>query len=212
MVSFGGPAGSAKSGTVRPSWTSESPMPDVAKLETVRELISAEEITRRRRELAGEIERDYGGEDLLLVCILRGSMVFFVDLAREIDLPLRFDYVDVSSYGDGTSPGALELRADLREPIEGRHVLLVEDIVDTGRTARFLVDRLSARGPASLHVAALLDKPSRRVVDVEIAYCGFTIPDRFVVGYGLDWAQLYRNLPYIGVLDALDGAGAARIE
>ncbi len=171
---------------------------------TPRVLIPEVDISWRRRELAVEISRDYEGRDLVLVCILQGSMVFFVDLARDIPNPLRFDYVGVTSYGDGTtSSGQPQIRADLSRSIEGKHVLLVEDIVDTGITASFLLERFAGRDPASLKLAALLDKPARRQIDVDIDYLGFTIPDEFVVGYGLDYAQLWRNLPYIGVLDGV---------
>jgi len=169
--------------------------------EEIRVLFTAEGIARRRREIAAEISRDYVDCDLVMVCILKGSMPFFVDLCREMSLPVRYEYVGVSSYFEGTeSSGRVELTADLNESIEGKHVLLVDDIVDTGRTVRFLCNQLGGRNPASLKLAALLDKPSRRVVEVDIAYVGFTIPDEFVVGYGLDYKQRYRNLPYIGVL------------
>jgi hypoxanthine phosphoribosyltransferase len=178
-------------------------MPPATNLEDVQVLISADKIAGRRRELAAQISQDYAGEELLLVCILKGSMVFFVDLAREITLPLRFDHIGVSSYSDSTtSTGRVELRTDLSESITGKHVLLVEDIVDTGLTLDFLRRHLADREPASLKVAALLDKPDRRQVEVDVAYTGFTIPNKFVVGYGLDYAGMFRNLPYIGVLES----------
>jgi hypoxanthine phosphoribosyltransferase len=169
---------------------------------SVRVLITEAEITTRLEELAREISRDYEGKDLVLVCVLKGSMVFFADLARKITTPLSFDYICVSSYDSGTeSEGSPELRTDLSEPVSGRHVLIVEDIVDTGLTMEYLFDLLASRGAASLKVVALLDKPARRKREVEIAYRGFEIPDEFVVGYGLDYRQRYRNLPYIGSLE-----------
>ena len=176
-------------------------MPQVTNPADVRVLIPADEIARRCKEIAAEISKDYAGEELVLVCILKGSMVFFADLARDLDVPLRFDHIGVSSYGDGAVSGELTLRTDVSETITGRHVLLVEDIVDTGRTIDFLTRHLSPREPASLRVAALLDKPERREVAVDVAYTGFEIPNEFVVGYGLDYGQMYRNLPYIGVIE-----------
>ena len=174
----------------------------------VRVLISEDEITARMEELALEISRDYEGKDLVLVCVLKGSMVFFADLARKITIPLRFDYICVSAYGDGSeSGGGHELRTDLHESVSGRHVLLVEDIVDTGLTMEYLFSLLSSRGAASLDVVALLDKPARRKREVDIAYRGFEIPDEFVVGYGLDYRQQYRNLPYIGALESSSPLG-----
>ena len=175
---------------------------------SVRVLISEDEITARMEELALEISRDYEGKDLVLVCVLKGSMVFFADLARKITIPLRFDYICVSSYDDGSeSGGDHELRTDLNESVSGRHVLLVEDIVDTGLTMEYLFSLLSSRGAASLDVVALLDKPARRKREVDIAYRGFEIPDEFVVGYGLDYRQQYRNLPYIGALESSSPLG-----
>jgi hypoxanthine phosphoribosyltransferase len=183
-------------------------MPGNEEEPSVRVLISEDEITARMKELAFEISSDYEGKDLLLVCVLKGSMVFFADLARKITIPLRFDYICVSSYGDGSeSGGAHELRTDLNESVSGRHVLLVEDIVDTGLTMEYLFGLLSSRGAASLDVVALLDKPARRKWEVDIAYRGFEIPDEFVVGYGLDYRQQYRNLPYIGALESSSPLG-----
>lgn len=177
-------------------------MLEIGESSSVRVLVPEAEITRRVRELAKEISRDYEGKDLVLVCVLKGSMVFFADLARNITTPLSFDYICVNSYGDKTESGEeIELRTDLSEPVSGRHVLVVEDIVDTGRTMEYLFELLASRGAASLKVVALLDKPARRKREVEIAYRGFEIPDEFVVGYGLDYRQLYRNLPYIGALE-----------
>ena len=177
-------------------------MSGIGESSPVRVLVPEEEITRRLGELAEEISRDYAGKDLVLVCVLKGSMVFFADLARKITTPLSFDYICVNSYGDDTeSGGEIELRTDLSESVAGRHVLVVEDIVDTGRTMEYLFELLAGRGAASLRVVALLDKPARRKREVEIAYRGFEIPDEFVVGYGLDYRQRYRNLPYIGALE-----------
>ena len=168
----------------------------------VRVLFSPPKIDARQVELARQISRDYAGQELFLVCILKGSMHFFSDLARQLTLPVRYGYLGVSSYkGGADSSGTVEFTTDLQDSIEGRHVLLVDDIVDTGRTLRRVVERLRERGPASIKLATLLDKPSRRVVDVAIDYRGFTIPDEFVIGYGLDYGELYRNLPFIGVLE-----------
>ncbi|MFH0871209.1 MAG: hypoxanthine phosphoribosyltransferase [bacterium] len=164
-------------------------------------LISKEEIARRVRELAQQITSDYAGKDLVLVCILKGATIFWSDLSRQIDLPLVSDFVAVSSYGDKTtSSGVVKFRLDLSQGIEGRDVLIIEDIVDTGRTLACLKENLLTQRPASLRICALLDKPSRREVGVFIDYIGFTVPNAFVVGYGLDFGQRYRNLPYIAVL------------
>lgn len=165
----------------------------------VRELISAEEIARRCRELGAEITRDYTGEEVTLVCVLLGSLPFFGDLAREVKLATRFDALQASSYHGGTtSTGAVELVRSLRHPVEGRHVLVVEDIVDTGLTMQRVLGHLREMNPASLKLVSLLDKPSRRKVEVPVDYIGFTIEDRFVVGYGLDYDEQLRNLPFIG--------------
>jgi hypoxanthine phosphoribosyltransferase len=181
---------------------SEEAMTTIAATERIRVLLSAEAIRHRIQDLAAELSRDYAGKEPILVCILKGSMVFFVDLARELAIPVRYDYVAVSSYREGTrSSGRPELTMDFTESVEGKHVLLVEDIVDTGLTLTALLDALRARGPASLAVVALLDKPARRRVEVQIDYLGFRIGDEFVVGYGLDWGGKFRNLPYIGVLE-----------
>lgn len=164
-------------------------------------LLDAEQIARRVTEMGEHISADYAERDLLLVCILKGSLVFFGDLCRHVALPARVDTLAVSSYHGGTSSsGAVRFVSDLRESIEGRDVLLVEDIVDTGLTINHLTRVLAARNPASLRVATLLDKPSRRKVEVDVAYRGFEIPDRFVVGYGLDYMEYFRNLPYVAVL------------
>jgi hypoxanthine phosphoribosyltransferase len=165
-------------------------------------LLSAEEIAVRVRELGEELTREYSGKPLVLVCVLKGSFLFAADLARAIDLPLRIDFLGVRSYGvDTETSGVVQITNDLSRPIEHEHVLLVEDIVDTGLTIAYLMDLLRTRGPASVRVCSLLHKPARARVAVKIDYLGFTIEDRFVVGYGLDFAERYRNLPYIGVVE-----------
>ena len=152
-------------------------------------------------EIAREIERDYQGKEPLLVSVLRGSFVFMADLVRSINLPCTVDFMAVSSYGAGTaSSGQVKIVKDLSEHIEGKDVIVVEDILDSGNTLNYLLKILQARHPASIRLCTLLDKPSRRVKPVELHYSGFSIPDYFVVGYGLDFAERYRNLPYIGVL------------
>lgn len=167
----------------------------------VRELISADRIAARVAEMGAEIACDYRGGDLLLVGVLRGSFVFMADLARHIDLPLAVDFLGVESYGDATeTSGVARITSDLGRPVAGKDVLVVEDIVDTGLTLSYLLELLRDRGPRSVRVAALLHKPARARLRVAIDYLGFTIEDVFVVGYGLDHAQLYRNLPYVGVV------------
>ncbi|HOB22043.1 MAG TPA: hypoxanthine phosphoribosyltransferase [Bacillota bacterium] len=164
-------------------------------------LITTEQLQEKVKELGAQIAQDYKGKDLLAVCILKGSVIFFADLLRAIDLPLETDFVAISSYGHSTSSsGVVRLLKDLDQNIQGRNVLVVEDIIDSGLTLKYLLDNLSSRKPASLAVCTLLDKPERRMVDIDLAYNGFSIPDKFVVGYGLDYAEKYRNLPYIGVL------------
>jgi hypoxanthine phosphoribosyltransferase len=167
----------------------------------VETLFSAEQIDARVRELGAEITRDYKGRSLVLLCVLKGSFVFAADLARCIDLPLRIEFLGVQSYGDDTeSSGIVQITQDLTRPVEGEDVLVVEDIVDTGLTLHYLAEQMRARHPKSIKICALLHKPSRMKVQVDIDYLGFTVDDVFVVGYGLDWAQLYRNLPEIGVV------------
>lgn len=164
--------------------------------------ISEEKITARICELAGEINREYAGKELRLVIILKGSIFFACELAKRLTVPLTLDFMDVSSYGEGmVSAGKITIKKELDEDIFGEHVLIVEDIVDSGTTLSHLKKLLLARNPASLKIAALLDKPERRVTEIEPDFCGFRIPNRFVVGYGLDYAQKYRNLPYIGVME-----------
>jgi hypoxanthine phosphoribosyltransferase len=162
---------------------------------------TAEQLAARLRELGTLITRDYQGKDLVVVGVLKGSVLFFADLIRQIDLPLAIDFLGLSSYGSGTeSSGVVRITSDLSRPIEGKHVLVVEDIVDTGLTMQFLLDNLATRHPASVKICALLEKPSRAKVKVPIDYKGFVIPDAFVVGYGLDFDERLRNLPFIGVM------------
>jgi hypoxanthine phosphoribosyltransferase len=169
----------------------------------IKELLTAEKIAARIAELGAEITRDYEGRELVLVGVLKGSFLFMADLARAIaSTEVRIDFLGLASYGDETSSsGVVQITADLSKPVEGKHVLVVEDIVDTGLTMDYLMDNLRTRHPASVKLCSLLHKPSRQKVTVPIDYLGFTIPDLFVVGYGLDYAQRYRNLPYIGVLE-----------
>lgn len=164
-------------------------------------LISEEEVERRIRELADQITKDYEGKEVHLICVLKGSVFFTCELAKRIDLPVTIDFMSVSSYGNQTeSTGRVKIVKDLDESIEGKDVLIIEDIIDSGRTLSYLMDMMRVRKPASLKLITLLDKPDRRVTDVEVDYTGFVIPDEFVVGYGLDYSQKYRNLPYIGVI------------
>ena len=164
-------------------------------------LLTKEQLEQRIKELGAEITRDYQGKELVLAAVLRGSYVFMADLTRAIDLPLTVDFMAVSSYGAGTvSSGQVEIKKDLSDPIEGKNLLIIEDILDSGNTLYYLLDVLSARHPASIRICTLLDKPERRVKPIKADYSGFVIPDAFVVGYGLDYAEKYRNLPYVGVL------------
>jgi hypoxanthine phosphoribosyltransferase len=164
-------------------------------------LLSEEQIRQRTRELAHEISKDYAGQDLLLICVLKGGVVFLVDLMRELTIPHAVDFMATSSYGAATeSSGVVRILKDLERPIQGRHVLIVEDIIDTGHTLDYLTRILRERNPASLRICTLLNKPERREVDMRIDYLGFNIPNKFVVGYGLDYGEVYRNLPFVGVL------------
>ncbi len=168
------------------------------------ELYSARAIADRVSELGAEITRDFAdcGEEVTLLGVLKGSFVFLADLARAVHLPATCDFIGIASYGDETrSSGVVKITSDVTKPIEGRHVVIVEDIIDTGLTAAYLLQNLSTRSPASIKLCSLLHKPSRTQVDVSIDYLGFTIPDKFVVGYGLDIAQQYRNLPFIGYVE-----------
>lgn len=169
--------------------------------ESVSVLISEEEIDHRIRELGEQISRDYAGKQIHLICVLKGGVFFMCELAKRISLPLTMDFMSVSSYGDATSSsGAVRIVKDLDQSIAGKEVLIVEDIIDSGNTLHYLVGMLGDRKPASLQICTLLDKPSRREAQVDVHYSGFEIPDAFVVGYGLDYKQVYRNLPYVGVV------------
>src|SRR3954468_9480247 len=169
-------------------------------------LVQPDELAHRVRELGGEISRDYAGRDLLLIGVLKGAVFFLADLMRHIDVPCEVDFMAVSSYGSSTdTSGVVRILKDLDAPLEGRHVLIVEDIVDSGLTLQYLMRTLETRGPASLEVCALLTKPERRLVETPARYVGFEIPDKFAIGYGLDYAERYRNLPYVATLQ-LEGA------
>jgi len=179
-------------------------------------LISRQALRERVAALGEQISRDYAGKELVLVGILKGSVVFLSDLMRAIDLPVSIDFMAVSSYGAAAkSSGVVRISKDLDHPIKGKHVLVVEDILDSGRTLRYIMKLMAAAFPASLEICTLLDKPERRIVPIECRYTGFAVPDEFVVGYGLDYAEKYRNLPYIGVLspsvyaDIADGGAGA---
>ena len=164
-------------------------------------LFTEEQLKKRVDEIARQIEADYAGKEIMLISVLRGSFIFMADLCRAIRLPCTLDFMSVSSYGTGTSSsGQVQLTKDLSEDITGRHVIVVEDILDSGNTLSYLLKMLKNRHPASVRLCTLLDKPDRRVKPVDLHYFGFTIPDAFVVGYGLDYAEKYRNLPYIGIL------------
>jgi hypoxanthine phosphoribosyltransferase len=170
--------------------------------ETISVLIKEEDIDRRIAELGEQISRDYEGRSIHLVSVLRGGVFFTCELAKRITVPVSIDFMSVSSYGmDTKSSGVVKVIKDLDDSIADMDVLVVEDIVDSGRTLKYLLDNLKARRPKSLRLCTLLDKPDRRVVDVDVDYTGFQIEDKFVVGYGLDYAQKYRNLPYIGVVE-----------
>ncbi len=164
-------------------------------------LISEKELTEKVKELALEVNRDYRGKNPLLVCVLKGAVIFLADLMRCLDIPLEIDFMAVSSYGASTkSSGVVRILKDLETSIEGRHVIIVEDIIDTGLTLKYLAENILSRGPVSLKIVTLLDKPDRRKVDIEPDYRGFRIPDEFVVGYGLDFNEQYRQLPQVAIL------------
>ncbi|MBO5371184.1 MAG: hypoxanthine phosphoribosyltransferase [Lachnospiraceae bacterium] len=170
--------------------------------ETVRVLLSEEEVDKKIAEVAKQISADYEGEQVHLICVLRGGVFFTCELAKRLTIPVSLDFMSVSSYGmDTKSCGVVKIIKDLDDGIEGKNVLVVEDIIDSGRTLSYLLENLKNRNPKSLKLCTLLDKPERRVVEVDVDYTCFNIPDEFVVGYGLDYAQKYRNLPYIGVVE-----------
>ena len=169
--------------------------------EKINVMITEEEISKRILEVADRINKDYEGRELILICVLKGGVMFMCDLAKRLNLDVRLDFMSVSSYGSGTSSsGVVKIVKDLDESIEGKDVLVVEDIVDSGRTLAYLIDLLKNRGPKSVKICSLLDKPSRREVDVEFDYTCFEVPNVYIVGFGLDHDQKYRNLPYIGGL------------
>jgi hypoxanthine phosphoribosyltransferase len=167
-------------------------------------LVQADELQHRITEMAAEVSRDYKGRDLLLIGVLKGAVFFLADLMRQLDIPCEVDFMAVSSYGSSTdSSGVVRILKDLDAPLEGRNVLIVEDIVDSGLTLQYLMRTLEARSPASIEVCALLTKPERRKVDTPARYVGFEIPDKFAIGYGLDYAERYRNLPYVATLTGI---------
>lgn len=167
-------------------------------------LISEEELKKRIKELGDTITKDYEGKEIHLICVLKGAVMFMVDLSKEIHIPLTMDFMAVSSYGNETSSsGVVKIVKDLDENIEGKDVLIVEDIIDSGRTLSYLVQILKDRSPSSIKICTLLDKPERRMAKVNVDYVGFSVPDYFVLGYGLDYMQKYRNLPYIAMKEEL---------
>ena len=164
-------------------------------------LLSEEQLSQKIAELGEEISKDYQGKEIVAICVLKGAILFMADLARAVKVPMALDFMAVSSYGNGTSTsGTVRILKDLDNSIEGKHVLVVEDIIDNGVTLKYLLKNLKSRKPASIKLCTLLNKPERRRVEVDIDYCGFTVPDYFLVGYGLDYAEKYRNLPFIGIL------------
>ena len=170
--------------------------------EHIRVLLTEEEVDKRIQEIGDQISRDYAGKQVHLVCVLKGGSFFMCELAKRITVPVSLDFMSVSSYGSDTkSSGVVKIVKDLDESLKDKEVIVVEDIVDSGRTLSYLLEMLKDRGSASLRLCTMLDKPERRVIDVHVDYTGFNIPDEFVVGYGLDYDQRYRNLPYIGVVE-----------
>ncbi|SHI29420.1 hypoxanthine phosphoribosyltransferase [Butyrivibrio fibrisolvens DSM 3071] len=170
--------------------------------ERVRVMFTEEEVDKRIRELGEQISKDYAGKTVHLICVLKGGSFYMTELAKRITVPVTLDFMSASSYGSSTkSSGVVKIVKDLDEPLKDKDVLIVEDIVDSGRTLSYLMKMLGDRGPSSIKLTTLLDKPDRRVTDIKVDYTGFVIPDEFVVGYGLDYDQRYRNLPYIGVVE-----------
>lgn len=173
--------------------------------ETIRVMLSEEEVDKRIEEIGRQISEDFAGEQVHIIGILKGSVFFMCELAKRITVPVSMDFMSVSSYGDGTvSSGIIKIAKDLDETLEGKNVIVIEDIIDSGRTLSYLLEVLEKRLPKKMKLCTLLDKPERRVRDVKVDYVGFAIPDEFVVGYGLDYAQKYRNLPYIGVVEGAE--------
>lgn len=170
-------------------------------MDEVKVLIEEEKIQEKVKEIAKRIEQDYKDKEITLICILKGSSFFTVDLAKKINQNVKIEFIQVSSYGNSTIGSEnIELKLDLKESIDGKDVIIVEDIIDTGRTLSYLIEHLKGRKPNSLKLCTLLDKPERRLYDVKVDYLGFEIPDKFVVGYGLDYNEMYRNLPYVGYI------------
>lgn len=173
--------------------------------EKIRIMLTEQEVNEKIAQIAARISEDYAGESVHLICVLKGSIFFTCELAKRITLPVTLDFMSVSSYGNGTeSSGNVRINKDLDEPLDGKNVLVVEDIIDSGRTLSYLMENLGTRNPKSLRLCTLLDKPDRRVTDIQVDYTGFVIPDEFVVGYGLDYAQKYRNLPFVGVVEFIE--------
>ena len=173
--------------------------------ERIKVLLSEEEVDARIQQVAAKISKDYAGKEVHLICVLKGGVFFTCELAKRITVPVTLDFMSVSSYGDDTkSSGVVKIVKDLDQPLIGKDVLIVEDIIDSGRTLSYLMKVLQERKPASMRLCTLLDKPDRRVKMVDVDYTGFNIPDEFVVGYGLDYAQKYRNLPFIGVVEGVE--------
>ena len=171
-------------------------------MEEIKTLISKEKLEKRIDEIAKQIEEEYKGREITLICILKGSVFFTVDLAKRIKEDVRLEFIRVSSYNDGTeSSGEIKMKLDLKDSIKGKDVIVIEDIIDTGKTLSYLIEYLKMKRPNSVKLCALLDKPERRVEDVKVDYTGFKIPDKFVVGYGLDFDEKYRNLPYVGYIE-----------
>ena len=170
--------------------------------EKIKVLLSEEEVDSRIKQIAAKVSKDYAGKEIHLICVLKGGVFFTCELAKRITIPVTIDFMSVSSYGNSReSSGIVKIAKDLDEPILDKEVLVVEDIIDSGKTLNHLKPMLESRNPASLHLCTLLSKPDRREVEVPVRYIGFEVPDEFVVGYGLDYAQKYRNLPYIGVVE-----------
>lgn len=171
-------------------------------MEDLKVLINEKELHTRINEIAKQIEKEYNGKEITLICILKGSVFFTVDLAKSINGDVKLEFIRVSSYNDGTeSSGEIKMKLDLKDSIQGKDVIVIEDIIDTGRTLSYLIEYLKMKKPNSVKLCALLDKPDRRVIDVKVDYTGFQIPDKFVVGYGLDFDERYRNLPYVGYIE-----------
>ena len=169
--------------------------------EKIKVLLSEEEVDSRIKQIAAKVSKDYAGKEIHLICVLKGGVFFTCELAKRITVPVRIDFMQTSSYGSGTkSSGNIVIKKDLDESIEGEHVIVIEDIIDSGNTLYRLMPMLEARNPEDICICTLLDKPDRREVDIDVKYNGFNIPDEFVVGYGLDYDQMYRNLPFIGVV------------